>query len=514
MRPAQKLPAILLAALLGGFAARATLALPQEHVPGTRMARAEQDPKPARTKSAKTKVAPAEKSEDDGKGKPVPKEKKKDHGAMVLRGEVLAQSGAEALPLGEVEISLVMRRHGKREEVIARTASEEDGSFECAPKGVGALTRARAGKHAEHGEHAEHPERVFVRAVAPGWLPAEKRCSLSDGDWRARIELEAGILVQGRVVDAFGNPLTNATVQIEGVRSAASETDAPAIPWQVDHARSSEEGNFALGVLAAGHYALLVEKNDAGRTKLEFDVLPEARYVRLPDAVLASQASLGGVLTTSGGVPLPGVLIRAELVREQAPVTIPLPVLAPAGLVSAHTTTDAHGKFQIDGLLPGSYSLVADCNVGSVRRTKEDASPDLHEMTHLAETPLARAGDAPGTVYAADGTDLPLVLDACLLEIELQSKGQPNGNADSKTLWVGVVESPGALETIQPQHLSLVELKGKEQRATIRSTPGTEAIVVVARGGRGTGKKLGTLAVQRVPVSATPGVQHVEIDLR
>jgi hypothetical protein len=31
-----------------------------------------------------------------------------------------------------------------------------------------------------------------------------------------------------------------------------------------------------------------------------------------------------------------------------------------------------------------------------------------------------------------------------------------------------VVESPKSIETIHPQNLSLVELHGKEQRATIR----------------------------------------------
>jgi hypothetical protein len=429
MRRVHELRPFLLLGLLAGALPPDSAAFPQDHARAraVRVVRSEQDPKLEHEKSARAGRAQGGKKASEAKtaseetgaavGKP---EKRGGGGAVVLRGEVFA--AAEATPLGEVEIALVLRHHGKHEEVIARTSSEKDGSFVCEAKRQGALARARAGKHAE---------RMFVRAIAPGWLPAEKRCSLTDGDWKARVELAPGILVQGRVVDSFGNPLTSVTVQIDGLRASEPAGDPArwAIPWQVDHARSMTTG-FALGVSLRGttrsSRATQAERA-SGST-----VLPEARYLRLPDVVLASQASLTGVLATSSGVPLPGVMIRAELVREQAPVTIPLPVLAPAGLVSAHATTDRRGRFAIDGLLPGSYSLVADCNVGSVRRAGEDSVPGLHEMTHLAEAPLARQGDAPGTTYVADGTDLPLVLDACLLDIELQAKG----HASSKALWV------------------------------------------------------------------------------
>ncbi len=493
MRLASRLPrsVLLLAMLAAGSAevrAVGAAAQPPIHPRTARCSPLEQDPLPGGA----------------GEGKRQKRTEERASGPGVVRGQVLAEADAmgEAAPIGGAQVVLFARHDRRRDEELARAISAEDGSFVCESDRLGGLLPGRVRRHTK---------RIFVRASADGCLPSEKRCALSTGEWSARVELAPGIMVQGLVVDPSGKPMVRAIVEIDRLRSseAAADSDVQTTSWEANHGRTDDEGRFALGVLGAGHYALIAEKNGVGQVRVEFVVPEDASSFTVPGVVLVSQASLAGVLTTSGGVPLPGVQIRAELVSENAAEATRDPALAPAGLVSAHASTDQQGHFEIGGLLPGSYSLVAKCSFGSRRRPGAVPGREFHMMTDLAEAPLAASGDAPGSAYAADGGELVLILDACLLAIEVEVKQ----DARAKVLWVAVVESTISIEAIFPEDVSLVKLRSEERRATIRSTPGVEARVVVARGGRSAGRKLQTLATQRVPVSPTAGVQQVKVTL-
>jgi protocatechuate 3,4-dioxygenase beta subunit len=175
-----------------------------------------------------------------------------------------------------------------------------------------------------------------------------------------RLALQAGVFVEGRVLDDTGRPLMGATVDLMAIPA----DDLPVT------GQSGREGQYRMGPIAPGKYQLLARMENyvvldapepqlGAREKESFD-LRLARTARVAGRVLdESGRPLMGVhvfaISLIGGhddlVVIPGVLPPAAEAAE-------LPVgrlLRPGGLRSS--PTDKDGRFDISGLSPGRARL-------------------------------------------------------------------------------------------------------------------------------------------------------------
>jgi protocatechuate 3,4-dioxygenase beta subunit len=150
------------------------------------------------------------------------------------------------------------------------------------------------------------------------------------------------VVIEGTVRGPDGKPAANALV-------IARDEQAP-FPRPPATARAGATGQFRLTVPPAVSYIVRVESAGlAART---------IRHVRpgSPLAViLARGATIEGVVReTGGGTPVNGATVEA---REEMRSTGPVPGEPDSGVVRA--TTDARGRFRLDGLAPGLHTLTA-----------------------------------------------------------------------------------------------------------------------------------------------------------
>jgi protocatechuate 3,4-dioxygenase beta subunit len=218
------------------------------------------------------------------------------------------------------------------------TESDANGIFEMKGLGNGRFTlRATLGNRAS-------PPTVVTLEEAPA-RPAH-----------VRLSLQAGVFVEGRVLDDTGRPLVGATVDVMAMPS----DDLPV------SGQSGRDGHYRLGPLAPGKHQMLA--------RMESFVLLDAPVAQLGarekesfDLRLARTARVSGRVRDESGQPMMGVYVFAlsligghdDLVvipgaLPPAAEAAELPVgqlLRPGGLRSS--PTDKSGRFDISGLSPG-----------------------------------------------------------------------------------------------------------------------------------------------------------------
>lgn len=186
------------------------------------------------------------------------------------------------------------------------------------------------------------PSAYLVNAMADGWLPGAAAsgrpvvlapAAAADG---VDIMLEpGGARLQGTVIDATGGPVPHARVR-------AVRTDAPRVSLDAEsdtlgRFRFSLQQGFVLVAAEAEGYAPARVSVVAPRSDLE--------------VVLTPGASIAGlVVSAQEERPVAGVKVHALPVRR--PVSPLFDLLRSA-------TSDESGAFQIDGLEPDAYQLIA-----------------------------------------------------------------------------------------------------------------------------------------------------------
>jgi protocatechuate 3,4-dioxygenase beta subunit len=226
-----------------------------------------------------------------------------------------------------------------------------------------------------------------------------------------RLSLQAGVFVEGRVLDDTGQPLAGATVDVMAMPS----DDLPV------SGQSDRGGHYRLGPVAPGKHQVLA--------RLDGYVLLDAPEPQLGereresfDLRLARTARVFGRVLDEAGLPIVGVEVFAiSLIGGHddlvvIPGALPLaaeaaelPVgrlLRPGGLRSS--PTDKNGRFEITGLSPG--------------RTRV-------EILHAAKMPFRREPLllVPGDVREVG--DLTMLAGAALAGKVLDDEGQPAGGA-------------------------------------------------------------------------------------
>ena len=230
----------------------------------------------------------------------------------VLTGSV---RGADGKP---VEGALVLYRSlaAPSRELAATTKTDGEGRFRADLKTAGP---------------------VYVRVMAKG-LAGRSFEKVQPGSPLA-VVLDRGQTIQGLVRDSAGEPLAQAVVVASpslGVAMSAWDTGTQSIETKTD-----ARGAFRIEGVGPGLYSLRATARGFG-SAYKSDVRPGATV----NLMARSGGWLAGRVLDPKGLPVRGALVRAE--KE--------PQFWWSGSVEA---TDADGRFEVPGLDPGTYSVVA-----------------------------------------------------------------------------------------------------------------------------------------------------------
>jgi protocatechuate 3,4-dioxygenase beta subunit len=292
------------------------------------------------------------------------------------------------------------------------TESDVNGIFEVKGLGSGRFTlRAALGTRVS-------PPAVVVLDETPPLRPAH-----------VRLSLQAGVFVEGRVLDDTGRPLVGAMVDVMAMPS----DDLPV------SGQSGRDGHYRLGPVAPGKSQVLARMEDYVLVDAPEPQLG-ARAVESFDLRLARPARVTGRVLDEAGSPIIGVQVFAiSLIGGHddlvvIPGALPLaaeaaelPVgrlLRPGGLRSC--PTDKTGRFAITGLSPGRTRI---------------------EILHPEKIPFRREPLLLVPGDARDVGDLTMQAGATLAGRVLDDTGQPVGGAVVEARLAGRVARPAVRTT-------------------------------------------------------------------
>src|SRR5258707_11996414 len=219
---------------------------------------------------------------------------------------------------------------------------------------------------------------VYVRVTAKG-LAGRSFEKVQPGAPLA-VVLDRGQTIDGTVRDAAGQPLARARVIAStnlGVSVSSWEADKQSI-----EAITDDRGHFRLEGVGAGLYWLNATAHGFGSAR-KGNVRPGATV----NLIARSGGWLAGQVSDPQGRPLAGALVRAELEPQ-------------FWVGSTVETTDAQGRFEILGLDPGNYTVVArhaDFAPGVVSGVAVDAEGRA-DLT----IPLAKGASVTGRLVDAE----------------------------------------------------------------------------------------------------------------
>lgn len=288
---------------------------------------------------------------------------------LVVRGRVVDSLGRgvagaqlQVLPWGEGDTAVV----------LDAGQSEADGSFV-----VGLQQGGRFG--ASHAGHAPSPL-YLVRPASTG-SPATRTLQLRLGDQTASLH--------GSVVDALGQPVENAELELQSCAPTPKDADLPAPPRRLV---SDARGAFSAFDLPPGPLRFGVRKRGLGRGQGLLELAAgERQSVRI---VLPPSCRIAGTTHDADGRPLANAVVSVGSPRA-------FPLLL--------TTSDAEGRFVLDGVAPGTEPVQAQWRKDG---TTLVASASL-EVRSGEDTPWHAVLQAPsdGNVLVGvlvDSTERPL----------------------------------------------------------------------------------------------------------
>jgi protocatechuate 3,4-dioxygenase beta subunit len=251
----------------------------------------------------------------------------------------------------------------------ASTASGADGSFE-----IGGL---RGGN--------------YVVSAKKGRLIGERRQAVAVGDRRSvRVQVDEGLAVAGRVVDASGAAVAGAKLQCAGAQITPIRRDGA-----VHTAVSGADGAFLIEGLHPAAYNLTVHATGFAVMRQPLRLVD--RDIRDLAVALVAAASVVGRTIDAAGAAVAGARVTAAVERGSA--------MGWSGSYGSAISDDA-GGFRIDGLGPGRLSLRAEHPRAGTVQVGPQETPAAGQTIETVLRLVTGSGIA-GTVRGSDGQPVP-----------------------------------------------------------------------------------------------------------
>lgn len=330
-----------------------------------------------------------------------------------IAGEQLAEDvGAIRLRPGEErEIELRLRARARLAGVVTDPYGEPVAGAEILvqpldPAGQVTSTHQSAGTDAGGAYEAHRVPSGPARIVArhPDYRDGVAEVVIEGGTNEVDLKLQLGWEISGTVSTAAGSPVALARVEAHPVEPPLSLDELADAPRQVLPrlplaAVTDQSGNYRIGGLDDGRYELRAHSDGYARAASgRFPVRVEGGSVAGIDFVLHRGITLRGVVTGRPSDALAGISVRAAQER----------------LLGGMTTPDLEGRFQMNELGPGKWTISATERDGrTVERSVTletgpgDAFVELNFEPGLTLTGEVRSQGQPlagGEVHLIEGT--------------------------------------------------------------------------------------------------------------
>ena len=281
------------------------------------------------------------------------------------------------------------------------------------------------------------------------------------GEYQLDFELPAGVSVEGRVVDASGDPVAGAEVQLRTEDPELSEA----------RARTDAGGRFHLEPIAAGVYHLRATAPDQARGERQQPVVVEEQPVSGLEVVLDKGALLTGRVL--GLAPDELALVSVEARGEDGQLR--------------QARLDAAGMYRIPSLAPGAWLVRATLWQGQKEaRARVVVAPADRELSRDLE--LGRKLTLSGVVLLAEEPlpDATLTIRGRRLAIERTVVTSFDGgfrleDLEPDAYWLGVSQPDRLIAHNQWLEMTgdreiTIRLAGSSVSGVVRNAQGGEAI--------------------------------------
>jgi len=245
---------------------------------------------------------------------------------------------------------------------------------------------------------AAMPAGTFRFAAAhPEYAPGSSPQVTLDGKTEKRgiaIQLDAGVVVKGRVIDDAKQPVAGARVRIGKSARRRMVFQPPR------EAYSDAAGNFEIRGLPKAELALVAIADAGASGTKEIDAT--RGDVTGVELVIDVTGTIAGIVVDAAGQPIEGAQVSAgPNFRDQA--ALDFSQFRLRGF--PEELTDAAGKFTLTGLAPGSYEITA-MRERAATRGRRGASQGIVATTGTKDLKitLQAEGGIKGKIAIADGS--------------------------------------------------------------------------------------------------------------